>query len=428
MKASAQRAAAAVPRTGEAASAAAPLDAAVIRAQFPILAQSVHGKPLVYLDNAATTQKPLAVLDAVDSYYRRDNANVHRAVHTLSERATAAFEAARSRVARFVGARDSSEIVFTRGATEALNLVASSFGGMVLSDGDEVLLTEMEHHSNIVPWQMACARTGARLRVVPIDERGELDLDAFEALLGPRTRIVAVTHVSNALGTVNPVARLTAMAHAAGAKVVVDGAQALPHTAIDVAGLDCDFYAFSGHKVYAPMGVGALWARRELLDAMPPWQGGGDMILSVTFDETLYNVAPYKFEAGTPDVGGAVGLAAALQWLEAIGVECVAAHEHELVAYAERALLGVPGLSLVGTAADKAAVHSFVLDGVHPHDIGTILDHQGVAIRTGHHCAQPVMQHFGIAATARASFAIYNTPDDVDRLVAGLLEVKELFG
>ncbi len=404
-----------------------PLDTAALRAQFPILSQSVHGKPLVYLDNAATTQKPLAVLDAVDGYYRRDNANVHRGVHTLSERATAAFEGARSEVARFVGARDSSEIVFTRGATEALNLVAMSFGAMVLREGDEVLLTEMEHHSNIVPWQMACARSGAKLRVAPIDDRGELDLDAFEKLLGPRTRIVAVTHVSNALGTVNPVARIVALAHAAGAKVVIDGAQALPHAAVDVAALDCDFYAFSGHKVYAPMGVGALYAKRELLDAMPPWQGGGDMILSVTFEKTLYNVAPYKFEAGTPDVGGAVGLGAALRWLSEIGIERVAAYERELLDYAEKALLDVPGLGLVGTAADKAGVHSFMLDGIHPHDVGTILDHHGVAIRTGHHCAQPVMQHFGIAATARASFAVYNNRDDIDRLVAGLLAVQEVF-
>ncbi|MBI5506671.1 MAG: cysteine desulfurase [Deltaproteobacteria bacterium] len=404
------------------------MDASSIRVEFPILWQSVHGKPLVYLDNAATTQKPACVLDAVDAYYRCDNANVHRAVHTLSERATVAFEQARAQVARFVGARDSSEIVFTRGATEALNLVASSYGDMVLRESDEVVLTEMEHHSNIVPWQMACARTGATLRVVPIDDRGELDIEAFGNLLGPRTRIVAVTHVSNALGTVNPVAELVAMAHAAGAKVVVDGAQALPHASVDVAALDCDFYAFSGHKVYAPMGVGALYAKRELLDAMPPWQGGGDMILSVTFEKTLYNVPPYKFEAGTPDVGGAVGLGAALAWLESLGIERVAAHENDLMAYAQQALLGVAGLRVVGTAARKAGVHSFMLEGIHPHDVGTILDHQGVAIRTGHHCAQPVMQHFGIAATARASFAVYNTREDVDRLVDGLHEVKEVFG
>jgi len=404
------------------------LDVASIRAQFPILDQSIHGKPLVYLDNAATTQKPVAVLDAVDAYYRRDNANVHRGVHTLSERATAAFEAARAQVARFIGARDSSEIVFTRGATESLNLVAFSFGDKFLREGDEVLLTEMEHHSNIVPWQMACARTGAKLRVAPINDRGELDVDAFGKMLGPHTKLVAITHVSNALGTVNPVARLAEMAHAAGAKVVVDGAQALPHTAVDVTALDCDFYAFSGHKVYAPMGVGALYARRELLEAMPPWQGGGDMILSVTFDKTLYNVPPYKFEAGTPDVAGAVGLAAALGWLQAIGLDRVASHEQDLLAYAERALLAVPGVQLIGTAADKAGVQSFILDGIHPHDVGTILDYQGVAIRTGHHCAQPVMQRFGIAATARASFAVYNTRDDVDRLVAGLHEVREVFG
>ncbi len=428
MSATAQRAAAPEPPTSTSGRNLAPLDPSSIRVQFPILWQSVHGKPLVYLDNAATTQKPASVLDAVDAYYRCDNANVHRAVHTLSERATVAFEQARAQVARFVGARDSSEIVFTRGATEALNLVAASYGDMVLREGDEVVLTEMEHHSNIVPWQMACARSGAKLRIAPIDERGELDIEAFGKLLGPRTRIVAVTHVSNALGTVNPVAQLVAMAHAAGAKVVVDGAQALPHTSVDMAALDCDFYAFSGHKVYAPMGVGALYAKRELLDAMPPWQGGGDMILSVTFEKTLYNVPPYKFEAGTPDVGGAVGLGAALTWLDSLGIERVAAHESDLMIYAEQALLGVPGLRLVGTASQKAGVHSFILDGIHPHDVGTILDHQGVAIRTGHHCAQPVMQHFGIAATARASFAVYNTRDDVDRLVAGLHEVLEVFG
>ena len=403
-------------------------DVAKVRADFPILSEVIHGKPLVYLDNAASTQKPRAVLDAVTHYYEHDNANVHRGVHTLSERATIAYENARTKVAKFIGAADSSEIVFVRGTTEALNLVASSHGGAVLGEGDEVVLTQMEHHSNIVPWQMACARTGARLRVVPIHDSGELDMQAYASMLGPRTRIVSVAHVSNALGTVNPVAEIVRLAHAAGAKVVVDGAQAVAHGPVDVAALGCDFYAFSGHKMYAPMGIGVLWARRSLLDAMPPWQGGGEMILTVTFEKSTYNVAPHKFEAGTPDVGGAVGLAAAIDYIEAVGRDRIAAHEHELIAYAEAALRAVPSLRMIGTAREKSGAHSFVLDGIHPHDIGTVLDHEGIAVRTGHHCAQPVMERYGVAATVRASFGIYNTIEDVDRLVDGLAKVRELLG
>jgi len=399
-----------------------------IRGDFPILSQHVHGKPLVYLDNAATTQKPRAVLDAIEHYYVHDNANVHRGVHTLSERATIAYENARTRIARFVGAGSGKEIVFLRGATEALNLVAHSLAQTELREGDEIVVSYMEHHSNIVPWQMACSRTGARLRVVPVDEDGELMLDELSSLLGPRTKIVAVTHVSNALGTVNPIARIAEMAHAVGARVVVDGAQAVPHIALDVRALGCDFYAFSGHKVYAPMGIGALWGKPELLEKLPPYQGGGEMILSVTFENTTYNAVPHKFEAGTPDVAGAVGLAAAFDYLDALGLENVAAHEHELLAYAREALLSVPGLRVVGNAREKAGVHSFVLEGIHPHDIGTILDHEGIAIRTGHHCAQPVITRFGLPATARASFGLYNTREDVDRLVAGLLRVQEMMG
>ena len=407
--------------------ASTPYDAEGYRADFPILSQRIGDKPLVYLDNAASTQKPGAVIAAVSRYYEHDNANVHRGVHTLSERATLAYEGARAKVAGFVGARDSSELVFVRGTTEALNLVAASFGGDNLESGDEVLLSEMEHHSNIVPWQMVCARTGARLRVAPMLDNGELDMEAYASLLGPRTKVVAVAHVSNALGTVNPVAEMARLAHAVGAKVVVDGAQAVPHGPVDVAALGCDFYAFSGHKMYAPMGIGALWGRSELLAAMSPWQGGGEMILTVTFEKTTYNVAPHKFEAGTPDVGGAVGMAAAVDYVQAIGRDRIATHERSLMTYAEKALLDVDGLRMIGTARDKAGVHSFVLDGIHPHDLGTILDHEGIAIRTGHHCAQPVMDRLGVPATARASFGLYNTAADIDRLVEGLAKAKELF-
>jgi cysteine desulfurase/selenocysteine lyase len=403
-------------------------DVEEIRAEFPILSERIHDKPLVYLDNAASTQKPRAVLDAVQHYYEHDNANVHRGVHTLSERATVDYEKARETLARFLGAPDSSEIVWVRGATEALNLVAQSYGGLVLREGDEIVLSGLEHHSNIVPWQMIAERTGARIRVIPLLDDGSLDLEAFARLLGPRTRIVGVAHVSNALGTVNPIREIARMAHDAGAKVVVDGAQAVAHGVVNVSGLDCDFYAISGHKMYAPMGIGALWGRKELLERMPPWQGGGEMILTVTFEKSTYNVAPHKFEAGTPDVGGAIGMAAAASWLERTGRERIATHEREVLAHAQRSLGAIPGLTLVGTAPLKAGVQSFVLDGVHPHDVGTILDAEGIAIRTGHHCAQPVMDRFGLAGTARASFGVYNTTAEVDRLVEGLAKVRELFG
>lgn len=406
---------------------APPLDAARLREEFPILHQTVHGRPLVYLDNAATTQKPRAVIDALVAYYERDNANIHRGVHQLSQRATAAFEAAREKVARFLGAPETREIVFTRGTTEAINLVAQSFGRAHVRAGDEVLISALEHHSNIVPWQMLCAETGARLRVVPIDDDGAIRLDELSRLLGPSTKLLALAHISNALGSVMPVREVCALARERGVAVLIDGAQAVAHTAVDVRSLGCDFYAFSSHKLYGPTGVGALWARGALLDAMPPWQGGGDMIASVTFEKTTYNVVPHKFEAGTPDIAGVIGLGAAIDWISRLGLGAIAAHEHELLAYATAALRAMPDVRLVGTAREKAAVLSFVMEGVHPHDIGTILDQEGVAIRTGHHCAQPVMDRFGVPATARASFAAYNTLDDVDALVKAIHRVRELF-
>ena len=403
------------------------LDVAAVRAQFPILAERVHGKPLVYLDSAATAQKPLAVLAALDHFYRHDYASVHRGVHLLSQRATEAYEAARVRVARFLGAGDPAEVVFTRGATEALNLVAWSYARPRLSPGDEVLVTEMEHHSNIVPWQIVCAETGARLVVAPVDDRGELRLEELARLLSPRTRVVALVHVSNAVGTVNPVAEVAALAREVGAAVVVDGAQAAPHLAVDVAALGCDFYAFSGHKVYGPTGIGALWGRRELLAAMPPYQGGGGMIARVSFAGTEYAPAPARFEAGTPNGAGAVGLAAALDWLEGVGLPAVAAHEHDLLVYASELLAGIPGVRLIGTARERAAVLSFLVAGVHAHDLGTILDAEGVAVRAGHHCAQPLMERFGIAATARASFAVYNTREEVEALARGVRRAQQIF-
>jgi len=407
---------------------AAGYDVAAVRARFPVLQQEVKGRPLVYLDNAATAQKPDAVIDAVAEHDRRDNANVHRGVHTLSMRATAAFEGARAKVQRFLNAPAVEEIVFTRGTTEALNLVAQSWARHRLRHGDEVLVSELEHHSNIVPWQLVCRETGAELKVLPIDDDGSLALEYLPELLTERTKLVAVGHVSNALGTINPVRRIVEAAQAVGAITVVDGAQAAPHLAIDVQALGCDFYAISGHKMYGPTGIGALWGRRELLEAMPPWQGGGDMIASVSFTETTFNELPYKFEAGTPNITGAVGFGAAVDFLAELGIERVAAHEHALLEYAVPKLLATPGLELVGTAPEKAAVASFVIEGLHPHDIGTIVDEYGVAIRTGHHCAQPVMQHFGIPATARASFGLYNDSTDVDRLVEALQEVRKLFG
>ncbi|WP_317987286.1 cysteine desulfurase [Stigmatella hybrida] len=403
------------------------LDVARVRADFPILLQEVRGRPLVYLDSAASAQKPQAVIDALVRFYTHDNANVHRGVHLLSERATEAFEEAREKVRRFLKARESKEIVFVRGTTEAINLVAQTFGRKHVGPGDEVLITGLEHHANIVPWQLLCEQQGATLKSVPVNEHGELVLDALDALLTPRTRILALTHVSNALGTVVPVKELIRRAHAKGVPVLVDGAQAVTHFPVDVQDLDCDFYAFSGHKLFGPMGIGVLYGKKELLEAMPPYQGGGDMILSVTLEKTVYNRIPYRFEAGTPDVAGAVGLGAAIDYLEALGLEAIAAHDRELLAYAEEALGAVPGIRILGRAQERSGVVSFVMQDIHPHDIGTILDREGVAIRTGHHCAQPLMKCFGVAATARASLALYNTRADVDALVRGLHKVREVF-
>jgi cysteine desulfurase/selenocysteine lyase len=402
------------------------LDVERLREDFPILKLKVGGKPLVYLDNAATTQKPRAVIEAIRRYYTTTNANVHRGVHALSDRATRGYEEARARAARFLNASADREIVFVRGATEAINLVAQSFARPLLRQGDEVLITVMEHHSNIVPWQMVCAHTGATLKVVPVNGAGELDLAAYGEHLSPSTRLVAVTHVSNALGTVNPVREMIRMAREKNIPVLVDGAQAAPHMKVDVRDLGCDFYAFSGHKVYGPTGIGVLYGKREHLEAMPPYQGGGDMILRVTFEKTTYNEIPYKFEAGTPNIAGAIGLSAALGYLEGIGRDAVAAHEHELLDYATEMVGKVPGVRLVGTAREKAGILSFVLEGVHPHDLGTVLDHEGVAIRSGHHCAMPLMDALGLPATARASFGMYNTRAEVDALVEGIWKAREV--
>jgi cysteine desulfurase/selenocysteine lyase len=404
------------------------LDPLAVRSQFPILQTEVHGKPLVYLDNAATTQKPQIVLDKLVEYYTAMNANIHRGVHKLSEVSTAAHDRARSTVRRFLNARSDKEIIFVRGCTEAINLVAESWGRTHVKAGDEILITHLEHHSNIVPWQLLSQATGAKLVVVPINDRGEVVLEDFQARLTERTKVVAFSHVSNALGSIQPAEELTRLAKTVGAVVVIDGAQATPHTTVDVQKIGCDFYAFSGHKVYAPTGIGVLYGREELLRAMPPYQGGGDMIASVSFEETTYNELPFKFEAGTPDIGGAIALGTALEWLTELGLEKIAAHEAELVAYASQQLAAIPGVTLVGTAEQKAGVVSFTIEGIHPHDIGTFLDQEGVAIRTGHHCAQPVMERFGIPATARASFAPYNTKDDVDRLIAAVKKTVEFFG
>jgi cysteine desulfurase / selenocysteine lyase len=398
-----------------------------VREDFPILRQKIRGKPLVYLDNAATAQKPRAVLDALQRYYTSDNANIHRGVHLLSERATQDYENARAKVRDFLHAADEREIIFVRGATEGINLVAQTYGRKILREGDEVLITTMEHHSNIVPWQMVCEEKGAFLRVAPINDDGEILLDEFEKLLTPRTRIVSVVHVSNALGTVNPVKHMTELAHERGAVVLVDGAQSVMHGPVDVRDLGCDFFVFSGHKLFGPTGTGILYGREALLDAMPPYQGGGDMIRSVTFDKTTYNSLPYKFEAGTPHIAGGVGLGAAIDYVQALDWEAVAAHEHDLLTYATTALSEVPGLRLIGTARDKTAVVSFTLPGAHPHDIGTILDQEGIAIRTGHHCTQPLMARFGVPATARASFAFYNTREEIDALIQGIHKVQEMF-
>jgi cysteine desulfurase / selenocysteine lyase len=402
-------------------------DVSRVRADFPILARKVHGKPLVYLDNAATTQKPQAVVDAIARYYAEQNANIHRGVHTLSELATESYEQARAAAQRFLGAAASCEIIFVRGTTEGINLVAQTWGRTHVGRGDEIVLTAMEHHSNIVPWQILCEQQGAKLRVAPINDDGELLLDELEKLLGPKTKLVALAHVSNVLGTVNPARTVAEMAHRRGARVLLDGAQAVPHLPVDVRALDCDFYVYSGHKVYAPTGVGALYGKAELLDAMPPYQGGGDMISSVTFEKTLYNRLPYKFEAGTPNVSGAIGLRAALDYVDAIGLDRIAAHEHRLLAYGTERLRAIPGLRLIGTARKKEGVLSFVVDGIHPHDLGTVLDQQGIAIRTGHLCAQPLMQRFGVPATARASLALYNTMEEIDALAGGLEKAREVF-
>ncbi|HKN22644.1 MAG TPA: cysteine desulfurase [Terracidiphilus sp.] len=403
------------------------LDIERIKRDFPILDQKIHGHKLVYLDNAATSQKPRAVIDALVRYYERDNANIHRGVHTLSVRATEAHDEARETVRCFIQAASADEIIFVRSATEAVNLVAETYGRANVGEGDEVLITAMEHHSNIVPWQMLCEEKHAHLRVAPINNAGELDLCAFEKLLSPRTRIVAVTHVSNALGTVNPLRKIVQLAHTHDVPVLVDGAQAVPHLPVDVQALGCDFYAFSGHKVYGPTGIGVLYGKEEILTEMPPYQGGGDMISSVTFEKTTYNVVPYKFEAGTPDIAGAIGLGAALEYVCKLGMDKIAAHEQDLLAYATEKVGAIAGVHLIGTARERAGVLSFVMDSVHPHDLGTILDREGVAIRTGHHCAQPVMDRFGIAATARASFAVYNTREDVDALVEGIRKAQEVF-
>jgi cysteine desulfurase / selenocysteine lyase len=403
-------------------------DVARIRRDFPVLERTIRGRPLSYLDNAASSQRPRAVIDAMSRYYEHSHANVHRGVHTLSQEATDLFEGAREKVRRFIKARSTKEIVFVRGTTEAINLVAQSYGRPRFSPGDEILVSWLEHHANIVPWQLLCQQTGASLKVAPITQSGEIDFDAFASLLSPRTRLVALAHVSNALGTVVPVQRFIAAAKARGVPVLLDGAQAVPHMNVDVQALDCDFYAFSSHKMCGPTGIGVLYGREALLDAMPPWQGGGDMILAVSFDKTVYNALPYKFEAGTPAIAEAVGLGAAIDYLEALGMDRIAAAEHELLVYANDQLAKVPGLRFVGTAPEKAAVVSFTIDKVHPHDLGTILDHEGVAIRTGHHCAMPVMDFYGVPATARASFAFYNTRAEIDRLVDALHTAREMLG
>jgi cysteine desulfurase/selenocysteine lyase len=405
----------------------APFDVEKVRRDFPILREKVRGRPLVYLDNAATSQKPQVVIETLQKYYSRENANIHRGIHFLSERATQAYEDARAKVARFLNAVDGREIIFVRGTTEGINLVAQSYGRKIIGKEDEIILSAMEHHSNIVPWQILCEQVGARLRIIPMNDDGELLIDEYERLLGDRTKLVAVMHLSNALGTINPVKQIIQIAHRGGVPVLVDGAQAAPHLEVDVRDLDCDFYAFSGHKLYGPTGVGVLFGKASLLDAMPPYQGGGDMIRSVTFEKTLYNVLPYKFEAGTPNIAGGIGLGAAIDYLSQVGLELVTAYERELLDYATEAVSTISGVRIIGTAREKAGVLSFVLEGVHAHDVGTILDQEGIAIRTGHHCAMPVMQRFGVPATARASLAFYNTREEVDALVGATHKVKRMF-
>jgi cysteine desulfurase / selenocysteine lyase len=405
----------------------ASLDVETLREDFPVLKQTVHGKPLVYLDSAATAQKPTVVVDAIRRFHEVDCANIHRGVHELSQRSTAAYEETRDKVRRFLRAKSNEELIFVRGTTEGINLVASSWGRKNVDAGDEIVITAMEHHSNIVPWQMLCEEKSARLRVIPMNQRGELILEEYEKLLNPRTKMVAFTHVSNALGTINPVRQMIQMAHHAGALALVDGAQSTPHIQVDVQALDADFYTMSGHKVFGPTGVGMLYGKLKLLEEMPPYQGGGDMIKVVTFEKTTYADLPYKFEAGTPNIAGGIGLGAALDYVNRIGIENIAAYEHQLLEYGTEKLSAIPGLRLIGTAREKASVLAFVMDGIHPHDIGTILDQQGIAVRTGHHCAQPVMDFFNVPATTRASLAFYNTFGEIDALVAGLHKVQEIF-
>ena len=402
-------------------------DVQEVRKDFPILHQEVNGHPLVYLDNGATSQKPRSVIDAVRHYYERDNANVHRGVHTLSERATNDYEGARDTAQRFINASDRKEVILVRGTTDGINLVAQSYGRSLLKAGDEIIISTMEHHSNIVPWQMLAAQTGAEVKVIPVNEEGELEMDAYMRMLGPKTRIVSVVHVSNAMGTLNPVKSIIDTAHEVGAVVMLDGAQAAPHLAIDVQALDCDFYSFSGHKVFGPTGIGVLYGKAELLEKMDPYQGGGDMIRSVSFDGTTYNDLPYKFEAGTPNIAGAIGLGAALDYVKNLGIDAIAAHEHDVLETATRVMSEIPGVRLIGTAKEKSSIISFVMDGVHPHDIGTVVDSEGVAIRTGHHCAMPLMKRYGLAATARASFALYNTREEAEALAGAVWKVKEMF-
>jgi cysteine desulfurase/selenocysteine lyase len=403
-------------------------DVGSIRAQFPILDQQIHGHPLAYLDNAATTQKPNAVIDTLVRYYTKTNANIHRGVHRLSEISTRDHENARVIVQNFIHAKSRQEVIFVRGCTEGINLVAQTWGRANIGKGDEILVSNMEHHSNIVPWQILCEQTGASLKVIPITDAGELDMEAYERQLSPKTKLVGVVHLSSALGTVNPVEKVVELAHRVGAKALIDGAQSVPHIKIDVQALDADFFAFSGHKIYGPTGIGVLYAKKEILESMPPYQGGGDMIASVTFEKTIYNELPYKFEAGTPHIEGAIGLGAALEWVEQVGLDAIESYEHQLLEYASPRLLEIPGIKIYGEAPKKGAILSFTLEGVHPHDIGTILDQEGVAIRTGHHCVQPLMKRYGIPATARASLACYNTVEEIDQLIGAIHKVIEVFG
>lgn len=404
------------------------LDVELIRKDFPLLSSFVHGKPLVYLDNAATTQKPQTVLDMLNVYYTQQNANIHRGVHHLSEVATFEYEKARGKVKNFINAGENKEIIFTKGTTDGINLVAHSFGRKYITSGDEVIISAMEHHSNIVPWQFVCQERGATLRIIPMNDAGELMIDEFERMLNDRTKIVSVVYVSNSLGTINPVKKIIDLAHKNGTPVLIDGAQAVAHGKVDVRELDCDFFAFSGHKLFAPTGIGILYGKKDLLEKMIPYQGGGDMIRSVTFEETTYNDLPYKFEAGTPHIAGGIGLGAAIDYVQKIGLDNIAQHENELLQYGNGLLSEIDGLTIIGTAAEKSGIFSFILEYAHPHDIGTILDREGIAIRTGHHCTQPVMKRFGIPATARASVSLYNTFEEIDALVRGIRKVKEIFG